>query len=90
MRCSLFSGLMMKQNKQLEQHDYLKRPSHTVARRRGTRESANSSTLQLQHAVIDIKCKYIRGSLCVRLMTSSNRIKVSLLCRGNVRVEGER
>lgn len=40
--------------------------------------------------VMDMKCKYIRGSLCVRLMTSSNRINVSLLCRGNVRVEGER
>lgn len=48
------------------------------------------TALQLQHAVIDITCEYMWGSLCVPLMTTCDRINASLLRRGNVRVEGER
>ncbi len=80
----------MKQNKQLAQQDYLKSLFRKIAWKRWIPESANSSTLQLQHAVIDIACKCMRGSLCGRLMTTRDRINVSLLRWGNVCVEGER
>lgn len=80
---------MKKQNKKLELQDYSKSLSQKINWKICIPESANSS-LQFQHAVIDMTCKYMQVSLCGKLMATSHRINVSLLRRGNVRVEGER
>ncbi len=80
----------MKQSKQLPQQDLLKSLSATVSWKRWIPESANSHILQLQHAVNDITCKHVQGSLWGWLMTTSVGINVSLLRWDYVCIEGER
>lgn len=67
----------------------LKKPaSKKIARKRSL--NSNSLALPTQHSLIDTACKYMRGSLCGRLMATSDRVKVSLLRWGVTGAEGER